>query len=74
MRFICISLLISWPTIAPLAQANQTGTQPKSPHVAPPPSGTHVGHIVIVVGENTNGSDADRRELPDAHDIGDRVY
>lgn len=60
IRFICISLLISWPAISPLAQANQSGTQPKSPHVAPPPSGTHVGHIVIVVGENTNGSDAER--------------
>jgi phosphatidylinositol-3-phosphatase len=60
IRFICITFLISWLAMAPLTQAQQASTQPKSSHAAPVPSSPHVGHIVIVVGENVNAADAER--------------
>jgi len=60
IRSICILVLLSWPAMAPLVEARQAGTQPKSPHAAHAPSGTRFGHIVIVVGENANASDAER--------------
>jgi phosphatidylinositol-3-phosphatase len=59
-RFIFTALLILWLATAPPTQTHQAGTQPKSPHAAPAPSGAWVGHIVIVIGENANASDAER--------------
>jgi phosphatidylinositol-3-phosphatase len=60
IQLVCITLLITWLAIAHHVQAHQASTQPKPPNAAPAPSGTHLGHIVIVVGENTNASDAER--------------
>jgi hypothetical protein len=59
IRCIC-SLLIAGLAIALLTQANQAGTQPKSKNATPAPSGAHLGHVVIVIGENTNALDAER--------------
>jgi hypothetical protein len=61
IRFICITVLLSRPAMVPPVQARQAGTRPKSLPAAPATSGPRIGHIVIVVGENANASNAERK-------------
>jgi phosphatidylinositol-3-phosphatase len=61
MIVICLSVMHARTTIAMFAKPHRAGASQRPPHAATAPSGPPIGHIVIVVGENANASDAEHK-------------